>query len=80
MRFTEAEDLLAEFPDLECDDLRACLEFAVQFLKVKITFRDILMGCVTGQAFRIHVRFARPAVAAFACGNSRPLGDVTKVA
>jgi len=29
------EDLLAEFPDLECDDLRACLEFAAQFLKVK---------------------------------------------
>jgi uncharacterized protein (DUF433 family) len=25
------EDLLAEFPDLERDDLRACLEFAASF-------------------------------------------------
>ena len=29
------EDLLVEFPDLERDDLRACLEFAAQSLKVK---------------------------------------------
>jgi uncharacterized protein (DUF433 family) len=29
------EDLVAEFPDLERDDLRACLEFATQSLKVK---------------------------------------------
>jgi uncharacterized protein (DUF433 family) len=29
------EDLLAEFPDLERDDLRACLEFATQSLKLK---------------------------------------------
>jgi len=29
------EDLLAEFPDLERDDLRACLEFAAQSLKMK---------------------------------------------
>ena len=29
------EDLLAEFPDLERDDLRACLEFAAQTLKLK---------------------------------------------
>ena len=29
------EDLLAEFPDLERDDLRACLEFAAQSLKLK---------------------------------------------
>jgi uncharacterized protein (DUF433 family) len=29
------EDLRAEFPDLECDDLRACHEFAAQSLKIK---------------------------------------------
>jgi len=29
------EDLLEEFPDLERDDLRACLEFAAQTLKLK---------------------------------------------
>jgi uncharacterized protein (DUF433 family) len=29
------EDLLAEFRDLERDDLRACLEFAAQSLKLK---------------------------------------------
>ncbi len=29
------EDLLAEFPDLERDDLRACLEFVAQSLKLK---------------------------------------------
>ena len=29
------EDLLAEFPDLERDDLRACLEFAAESLKLK---------------------------------------------
>lgn len=29
------EDLLGEFPDLERDDLRACLEFATQSLKLK---------------------------------------------
>jgi uncharacterized protein (DUF433 family) len=29
------EDLMAEFPDLERDDLRACLEFAAQSLKLK---------------------------------------------
>ncbi len=29
------EDLLEEFPDLERDDLRACLEFAAQSLKLK---------------------------------------------
>jgi len=29
------EELLAEFPDLERDDLRACLEFAAQSLRLK---------------------------------------------
>ena len=29
------EDLLEEFPDLERDDLRACMEFAAQSLKLK---------------------------------------------
>jgi uncharacterized protein (DUF433 family) len=29
------EDLLVEFPDLERDDLLACLEFAAQSLKLK---------------------------------------------
>ena len=29
------EDLLTEFSDLERDDLRACLEFAAQSLKLK---------------------------------------------
>lgn len=29
------EDLLREFPDLERDDLRACIEFATQSLKLK---------------------------------------------
>ncbi|MBI2926745.1 MAG: DUF433 domain-containing protein [Verrucomicrobia bacterium] len=29
------EDLLTEFPDLERDDLRACLELAAQSLKLK---------------------------------------------
>lgn len=29
------EDLQTEFPDLERDDLRACLEFAAQSLKLK---------------------------------------------
>lgn len=29
------EDLLTEFPDLERDDLRACLEFATESLKLK---------------------------------------------
>ena len=29
------EDLLAEFPDLEREDLRACLEFAARCLKLK---------------------------------------------
>ena len=29
------EDLLAEFPDLEREDLQACLEFAGQSLKLK---------------------------------------------
>ena len=29
------EDLLTEFPDLERDDLRACLDFAAQSLKLK---------------------------------------------
>jgi uncharacterized protein (DUF433 family) len=29
------EDLITEFPDLERDDLRACLEFAAQSLKLK---------------------------------------------
>lgn len=29
------EDILAEFPDLERDDLLACLEFAAQSLKLK---------------------------------------------
>lgn len=28
-------DLLAEFPDLEREDLQACLEFAAQSLKLK---------------------------------------------
>jgi hypothetical protein len=30
-----AQNLLEEFPDLERDDLRACLEFAAQSLKLK---------------------------------------------
>jgi len=29
------EDLLEEFPDLERDDLRACLDFAARSLKLK---------------------------------------------
>lgn len=29
------EDLLDEFPDLEREDLRACLQFAVQSLKLR---------------------------------------------
>jgi uncharacterized protein (DUF433 family) len=29
------EDLVVEFPDLEPDDLRACLEYAAQSLKLK---------------------------------------------
>ncbi len=29
------DDLIAEFPDLERDDLLACLEFAAQSLKLK---------------------------------------------
>ncbi|MSU60197.1 MAG: DUF433 domain-containing protein [Pedosphaera sp.] len=29
------EDLLAEFPDLEREDLQACMEFANQSLKLK---------------------------------------------
>jgi uncharacterized protein (DUF433 family) len=29
------EDLVVEFPDLERDDLRACLEYAAQSLKLK---------------------------------------------
>lgn len=29
------EDVLAEFPDLERDDLRACIEFATQSLKLR---------------------------------------------
>ena len=29
------EELLAEFPDLEREDLQACLEFATQSLKLK---------------------------------------------
>lgn len=29
------EDLLTEFPDLEREDLQACLEFAAQSLKLK---------------------------------------------
>jgi uncharacterized protein (DUF433 family) len=29
------EDVLAEFPDLERDDLRACIEFANQSLKLR---------------------------------------------
>lgn len=29
------EDLLKEFPDLQREDLQACLEFATQSLKVK---------------------------------------------
>lgn len=29
------EDILAEFPDLERDDLRACIEFAAQSLKLR---------------------------------------------
>lgn len=29
------DDLLAEFPDLQREDLMACLEFAAQSLKVK---------------------------------------------
>ena len=29
------EDLLAEFPDLEREDLQTCLEFAAQSLKLK---------------------------------------------
>ena len=29
------EDLLAEFPDLERDDLLACLQFAAESLKLK---------------------------------------------
>lgn len=29
------EDLLAQFPDLERDDLLACLEFTAQSLKLK---------------------------------------------
>ena len=29
------EDLIAEFPDLERDDLRACLKYAAQSLKLK---------------------------------------------
>ena len=29
------EDLLKEFPDLERDDLRACLDFAARSLKLK---------------------------------------------
>jgi uncharacterized protein (DUF433 family) len=29
------EDLLAEYPDLERDDLLACLEFAAESLKLK---------------------------------------------
>ncbi len=29
------EDLLAEFPDLEREDLQACLEFAAESLKLK---------------------------------------------
>lgn len=29
------EDLLAQFPDLERDDLRACLQFAAESLKLK---------------------------------------------
>jgi uncharacterized protein (DUF433 family) len=29
------DDILAEFPDLEHDDLRACLAFATQTLKLK---------------------------------------------
>lgn len=29
------DDILAEFPDLERDDLRACIEFANQSLKLR---------------------------------------------
>jgi uncharacterized protein (DUF433 family) len=29
------EDVLSEFPDLQAEDLQACLEFAAQSLKVK---------------------------------------------
>jgi uncharacterized protein (DUF433 family) len=29
------EDILAEFPDLEREDLQACLQFAAQSLKLK---------------------------------------------
>jgi uncharacterized protein (DUF433 family) len=29
------DDLLAEFPDLEGDDLRACLQYAAQSIKLK---------------------------------------------
>lgn len=29
------DDVLAEFPDLERDDLRACIEFANQSLKLR---------------------------------------------
>lgn len=29
------EDLIEEFPDLERDDLRGCIEFAAQSLKLK---------------------------------------------
>jgi uncharacterized protein (DUF433 family) len=29
------EDLLAQFPDLQREDLQACIEFAAQSLKVK---------------------------------------------
>jgi uncharacterized protein (DUF433 family) len=31
----EADDLLEEFPDLERDDIRACLQYAAESLKLK---------------------------------------------
>ena len=31
----EFEDLLTEFPDLQREDLQACIEFAAQLLKLK---------------------------------------------
>jgi uncharacterized protein (DUF433 family) len=33
-----AEEILADFPDLEADDLRACLLYAAQLVRVKTIY------------------------------------------
>lgn len=43
------EDLLAEFPDLEREDLQACLQFATQSLKLKS--RHLVLEVRGGRAF-----------------------------